>query len=51
LDCFSLLKKSKFIFIVLNKTIINNPNENSRPAKANKKKDREYKLISSFTLP
>jgi len=35
----------------LNKTTINKPNENSKPANANKKNDTEYKFISSFKLP
>jgi len=43
--------KLKFTFIFLNKTIINNPKENSRPANANKKNDKVYKLISSFIQP
>ena len=47
----SLETKSKLNFIVLNRTTINKPNENSKPAKANKKKDTEYKFISSFILP
>ena len=36
---------------VLNKIIISNPKENSKPANAKKKKDIEYKFMSSFILP
>ena len=35
----------------LNRIIINKPKENSKPAKASKKKDVESKLISSFKEP
>lgn len=43
--------KEKSILKFLNKVNKRIPIENSRPAIANKKKDIEYKLISSFKLP
>ena len=35
----------------MNKIIIKSPKENSKPAKANKKKDVDIKLMSSFKEP
>jgi len=46
-----LLPKEKSILKFLNRVNKRIPIENSRPAIANKKKDIEYKLISSFRLP
>lgn len=45
------LKKLKSILKFLNNTNKRAPTENSKPAKANKKKDNEYRFISSFIPP
>ena len=46
-----LFSKKKSILKFLKRINISIPIENSNPANANKKKDIEYKFISSFKLP